>query len=256
MASILDSVVYAFAKNYSGSGDWKDESSNGAVHDGSINGATFNDVGDASYFAFDGTNDSITTADHADFTVEAAQDYTIGVGFRDDRTSQTSGVLTNKVNAGGEKGWWLLAQSNNTIAFTMDDDSTNPEDTIAAPAEGTDNSVIGVRNASDADMEIFLNGTGSGSATAETLGDQDSNDAVTLGAISGPTNPLQGRIFSWCVIRSALTDAEVVILADNLLNQTLPIFEGYWGMRAASWILAGTSGLWLPDTASDLLDMI
>ena len=33
-------------------------------------------------------------------------------------------------------------------------------------------------------------------------------------------------------------------------------FSGYWGLRVASWVMAGTSGLWLPDTASDLLDMV
>ena len=32
--------------------------------------------------------------------------------------------------------------------------------------------------------------------------------------------------------------------------------SGHWGLRVASWVFASSSGLWLPDTASDLLDML
>jgi len=60
-------VLHLDANNYSGSGDWLDETSND--NDGTINGATYVAASgsDGAYFDFDGSNDYIKVDDSSDF---------------------------------------------------------------------------------------------------------------------------------------------------------------------------------------------
>ena len=60
-------VLHLDANNYSGSGDWLDETSND--NDGTINGATYVAASgsDSAYFDFDGTNDFLKIDDSSDF---------------------------------------------------------------------------------------------------------------------------------------------------------------------------------------------
>lgn len=253
MVDITDSEAYAFAKNYSGSGDWLDEANS---HDGAITGATWVDNSGDSYFDF-GTNDQIAIPDAANLDFAVGVSFTIGVAVHaaDYSTGATQSFINKRT--GSASGWLLRVTGAASGRFEIEDTSANnPEDSITGFSDNTKHTVIGVRNVGDDDLEIFLDGTGSGSPTTDSTTATLANaEDVILGGPAGGAD-LIGRIYSYCIIRQALSDAEIGVLHTQLFDQNLGGIAGHWGLRVASWVLAGTSGLWLPSHASDILDMV
>jgi len=266
MSDINDAVAFAFANSYSGSGDWLNEGTGGSAHDASIDGATHTNNAPNDYFDFDGTNDRITIPDHADLDMGASDSWTWGVAcFDTDWNRNSRGWLIGKgFNVADANGSWDMSTIENaqTARAGIRDAAGNPVDTSGSLSDSTIITLIGVRNVGDDDIEIFVDGTGTGSpATDTTTGSLANAFDVTIGAggNNNTTDNWTGRIMSYCIIPGlALSDADVLTLHSQLINQTAPETDlvGFWGMRAASWILAGTSGLWLPSHASDLLDLV
>ena len=219
MADILDAVVRMYARNYSGSGNWLDESGNS--HDAVITGAAFTDAGASSYFTFDGISDEMLIADHADLDMNLTDAWTIGVGIR--ATDYTpSGTETLLIKVGNTTNYELDMPTTNGPRVLIFESGNLPLDQSGTvPSNGTDSTAIGVRNIVDDDIECFVDGSGNGGAADVTTGSAAGGGSLAIGS-GVSARFFAGRVFSMCVIRSALTDAEVVTLADHLLNQTVP----------------------------------
>ena len=91
-----DLVLHLDANNYSGSGDWLDETSND--NDGTISGATYTNDGDADYFDFDGSNDYVELAE--DSTLQLTGDCTFEFWVKPHNVSGGSqGLISRKASS-------------------------------------------------------------------------------------------------------------------------------------------------------------
>ena len=256
MTDITAAVARANARNYSGSGDWLDESGNS--HDAAITGASWTDAGASSYFTFNGTSDLMTILSHADLNFSATDEWTIGIACRvtDVTPAASQHILAKR---GGSDGWLLFNNTGGSGLVLIDGvTSGSVNDSKAMTGDGADTTLIGVRNNSDDDIEIFIDGVGSGSSTADTTtgGFSTAND-VTIFASAVPGSYTAGRVYSYAIIRSPFTDAEVAALHSNLINQALPSNLGSpegWGfvrmgfaLFAARPRLVRPEGLLLPE---------
>ncbi len=108
MAGINDAVAYAFADSYSGSGDWLNEGTGGATHDGTISGAAFYKP-DATNGQFarmvNVASNTLTTPDATKFDITDNGDIDIRVRVAlDDWTPATTNTIVAKY-ASSHDGW-------------------------------------------------------------------------------------------------------------------------------------------------------
>ncbi len=172
------------------------------------------------------TDDFHSIPDDSQLDFANGENQTIGLGLRSyNWDGATDSVLAKWSAASG--GYKLTVVSGGDPTYTIDDNTNVPTDTKAEEADGAASTLTGVRNTGDDDIEMFVAGVGSGSATTDsTTSTLATGDAVRIGAdIDG--NYFQGEIWSYAIIRSALTDAEVGTgsgtLHDDLLNQTAAV---------------------------------
>ena len=223
MAGLIDAVLRCRADQYSGSGDWLNEATTGSVGDSSsISGATHDNTGDQKW-DFDGTDDFIDWADDAELDFGASDPFTIGVGMAaDDWTPAAQWAVLTKRSDASALGYELGANSSGPFG-AIGDGTNSPFDqfTDTTPGNGVDGTLIFVRNVGDDDIEIFVNGVGTGSATTDSTTSTLANAVVLrLGARGDGANDYPGAVFSLAVIPLAFSDAEVSTLHDALLNQT------------------------------------
>ena len=98
-------VLHLDANNYSGSGDWLDETSND--NDGTISGATYTNDGDADYFDFDGSNDYVELAE--DSTLQLTGDCTFEFWVKPHNVSGGSqGLISRKASSFNTGGFVIV----------------------------------------------------------------------------------------------------------------------------------------------------
>ncbi len=214
MAGLADSVILAQGINYSGSGDWLDETGNSL--DITITGPTFA----SNVFTFDGFNDEMSVADSALLDFGATDPFTVLVmGKKPDVTPLGNQcIIAKKANfTGGGPGYLLYNRPAGNVAFGIDD-GTLVWTVTPALSDDTRFVVAGVRNVSDDDIEGFLDGTGSGSPAADTTtGTLANASPLVLGRDLGPNiDPYLGEIHAFAVIPLALSDAEVATASTQL----------------------------------------
>jgi hypothetical protein len=207
---------------------------NGTFSDGShtwtlVNGtaAEISRIVDRSHFWFDGTNDKIVIDDHPDLNFTATESLTLGIACRSyDYTPATQYTLIDKrQGTGGYLGYGLQAQTDGDMKFVLQATGGTPDDQLAGASDGAAITAIGVRNVIDDDIEVFLDGTGSGSPTTDsTTGTLTYATDITIGAFEGSSQWFKGEIWSAALLRSALSDAQVVTL-DEELNATYTASE-------------------------------
>ncbi len=210
MAGLADAVMLLQAKNYSGSGNWLDESGNS--HDGVITNAVFTD-GD--HFYLDEAGDYITVSDHADLDFAALEDFTLMVSLEYDATASIAWpiIAGKKATSGGvSAGYTLYAKLADNEGYMAIADGA------AAASEFTGNDQIpfgtpvvftGVRNA-QATIEVFIDGVSKNSAadgTTLTLAQATDFIIGDNGNLSGAT--FKGKIFAVALWRSALSAADI-----------------------------------------------
>ena len=254
-------VAYAYANSYSGSGDWIDEMGNG--HDAAPQaGVAVVDSGSNDYWDLDGASDRLIVPDNAALDFNGTS-FTIGLACNSDDWGHDVGNDVRLIDKRAVQGYSITIDDSNSDKVTAqaaDDQFDNDVWGTTLNTSQIYSIIMRIDVASTGEIEIFVDGTGTGSPQA-LPGDRDWTNAQDLGIggfVAGG-GEFDGRIYSWALLNRALSDAEVSTLSDELKNQTDPNpsgLSGYWGLRVASWFLAGTSGLWLPDTASDLLDMV
>jgi len=210
MAGLADAVLLLQAKNYSGSGDWLDESGNG--HDAVITGATFTSDADGKYFAFNGSSDLMTIANHADLNFGTTDPLTAMAVCRTAQTGSQAYLLDKNQSGPG----WALIYGGTYTSLIVDDGPNRVYDLTANLTINTIQTVAGVRNIVDDDVESFLDGVGTGSPTTDTTTATLSNaNSLLLGRFSGFW--WNGDIFAVAVWREALSDADVAAAGVALL---------------------------------------
>lgn len=214
------------AKNYSGSGNWLDESGNG--HDATpVSSPTFNDT----YFTLNGT-DHFTVADAAGLDFAETDDLTVMVRARTaDVTPASDSILLAKKlgTTGAGAGYNIMLATTGTMNFRIADGAVSSND---AKGASLINDVIfvaaGVRNTGDDDIEVFVDGVGSGSPTTDATTVTLAN-ALTLniGASSSPGNYSAVDVFDVVLWRPpALTPAEVAQAGLELQTWRDPLLLG------------------------------
>ena len=224
--SVVDSrlgsaVARAFANNYSGSGDWLNEGTGGSSHDMTITNATYTADGGGDYFDLDGAGDFLSTPDHVDLDQGQNDSFTLGIAFY--ATDVTSVQLIEKRNVVTEGYAIAINSSSKLLGLVEDTGGTLAVDvTTGALSTATKYTGIMVVNETAGTLEIFLDGVGTGTAAGTgSVGDRSNAIALFIGRLSDGTQEATVRVFSYCLIPLALTDAEVVLLDTDLKNQTV-----------------------------------
>lgn len=226
MAGLADAVLLLQAKNYSGSGDWLDESGNS--HDGVITGATYVSDGIESHFVFDG-DDYITVADHPDLDFGNTDDFTLlVVASIDDATPAEDTVFVHKTNSSGSvwAGYAMGIETDGDFRsrITDDDVPTSEVVDIANGASDGVKAVFAMRRDAGTDLEGFVDGVPSGSPTADnTTGSLANAYPFRIGAAADASidRYLSGKVYAVALIPLELTDAEIVSVG-NALSGAVP----------------------------------
>lgn len=215
--SLLSSFeIVLRAGNYTGSGNWLDESGNG--HNATpVGSPTFN--GD--HFSLDGSTQWFTVADDPGLDFAADESFTvIVVAATDDLAPTGSKSLYGKVTGG--VGYWGR-QFNGEAWFVgyIDDGTNNPFDvkTSAFAATGQRTVLAFVRDVASDDLEVFSDGSGSGSPTTDSTTATLANGAsLFIGAQATSTEAFPGDIYAFGISRSALTDTQVLQAGYELIH--------------------------------------
>jgi len=214
--TILDTAtVLMQSKNYSGSGDWLDESGNG--HDAAPqNSPTYA----GGVFTLDSVNQFFYIADHADLDFAAAESFTaIALVKPSGTVVGTDFIVSKKTSANDTAGWAIYHTSANVVGKISDGTEAAPY-VGSALSVGSAASVAFVRNVADDDIELFYDGTGGGSpVNDDTTGSLATGNPVHLGAQS-PSAAFYflGDYIAFALWRSALTDAQVLEASYYLTN--------------------------------------
>ncbi len=217
MAEIDDAVVLMQGKNYSGSGDWLDESGNG--HDATPNNTSF----DTDHFVLNGTTAYLEITTHADFEFGASDDLTVMIVFEvDDVSTGSQFLFDTKIAGSNNKGYNANTSASGGATVKIADGSVQSNDTFAsAISDDTKYSVCLVRNTGDDDIECFVDGTGTGTPTTDaTTASLTNHTNLFLGCYSGTSGPgglyLGGFIYALAIWDRALSDSNVSDAHDEL----------------------------------------
>lgn len=209
MAVIDTAELLLQAKNYSGSGDWLDESGNG--HDASlVNSPTFN--GDR--FTLDADNESFDIVDSAglnfDFGTLAGATVMV-VCAPVDATPAGNQYIVDKSAAVGI-GYRMILLTSSAFRGEFEDASGGrPDDFAAAFSDGVKVALAVRHDAAADETESFVDGAGTGTPNVFDLADCTSTEILRIGGRSDATTfAFRGDIYAVALWREALTDAEIV----------------------------------------------
>ena len=219
MAVIDSAELLLQAKNYSGSGNWLDESGNGhhAVPGAGGAAPTF----DTDHFDFDG-GDVFTISDDANLDSGTGEDITVMVVFRLPGVTSAWGRLVAKSD---DVTFWEIFMDTSVapprVQARLDDD-TNVVDVNNQPATAYATVHVGamVRDAGT-DVRTYLDGTlNTSGAVNDTAGDLSNATDMTIGRNAWGGNPYTGEIMAVALWRSALSAADIATAGGELLALT------------------------------------
>ena len=207
---VLDTAI-AFAKgsNYSGVGDWLDESGNS--HDAAPqNAPVFVAAGADSYFTLDGVDQSFLIANHADLNFALADPFTVMIRCLNDDETVTVGWLSKKTGTGTAAVGWMLYSTNSGHRITCSDGAKRFTDNAGVMVDATIHVFAGVRNRVDDDLEGFKDGVGSGSSAVDAAVATLANASnIRIGGYAGGAPFAAGRVYGWAIWRLALSEGDV-----------------------------------------------
>ena len=205
-------VLHLDANNYSGSGDWLDETSND--NDGTIVGATYTNDGDADYFDLDGSNDYISLGTGSDFKQQVP--ITISVWLSMDNFSGNQCLYGTYQNTSTGNLYNLFRFDGSTLRF-YGSKSTGfgyesfdaSVGTISANTWYQFTAVID-GSMSSPTVKIYKNTTSSSHSFSQAfVPTVDLNDVDTRVGSNVYPDPLQGKIGVVMFYHKALSDSEV-----------------------------------------------
>lgn len=226
MASALDRCELLLqALNYSGSGDWLDESGNG--HDATpVGSPTF----DTDHFVLNGTSQGFFIADDPLLDFAAGDSFTIMVrASQADATPTTYEALINKKGSGSVPGWGIdHGNGALNLVAVIHDGTSLVADNSANTSNDTPYVVIARRDVAADDLEAGLDGTMSASPTADTTTGTLANAVnLSIGYRNVTASQwLTGDIYAVALWREALSDAEITEASATLVTGYTPASQG------------------------------
>ncbi len=165
-------------------------------------------VVDRAMFLFDGVNDVITVADHADLDMGTNVDFTVMIAARKDRTDANRHTLLHKGDLASQEYYLLRIDTNETLDF-LQGPSSSRNATDGALSNNTLYTITGKRDA-DSEFTIFTDGV-EGTPAAASGQDLSNTSALYIGARlnTSAENFLEGQVVAVAVWREALTDAQI-----------------------------------------------
>ena len=213
-----DLVLHLDANNYSGSGDWLDETTNN--HDGTIDGATYVAASgsDGAYFDFDGSNDHIDFATSSDFAFGTG-DYSIGFWFYTTSTKSVQAIIDTRYNS-SVNGWSNYLQGSANTYRTWGDTSAggggNWFTSNTTYSTNTWYHVVAVRDGTT--FNFYTNGTADSNTDTNSF-DYEANDFMLGWNYSTQTNrSFEGRIAHVTVYKGKALSASEVTQNYNALK--------------------------------------
>ncbi len=165
------------------------------------------------------TDDYFETPDDVNLDFAGGDAGTWMVMFRTNTVASGDDVLMSKKDDLTTSAGYALVRSTANGKGIIADGTADDDDTVATVAIHTLHTLAMVRNTTDDDIEVFLDGVPSGSATTDSTTVTLANALVQrLGATSGatPANFFEGVIGADAGWRFALTNAEVQEAHDRL----------------------------------------
>ena len=158
------------------------------------------------------TDDYIEIADDAGLDFSGSEDLTMMVMFRTNTVASGSDVLLAKKDNLTTAAGYALVRNTATGQGIIADGTADDDDTVATVAVHILHTLTMVRNTTDDDVEVFLDGVSSGSPTTDSTTSTLANALpLRIGATSGTAaNFFEGQIGAVAGWRSALTAAEVL----------------------------------------------
>ena len=272
-----------FTAEATGTTGFTEDSTNAATVTVNQSGADTNDPtadGETPHELFAlNANDFFHVADHGDLDFDAATDFTlVYVGKVDDATPVANQVLVaKKANLTTGLGYALYVHTDGTVRAVIGDGTNTAEDTIAGLTDATLFNAAFVRDATADTVEVFLNGTGSGSATnASALGTMVNALPMYQGALAGSSLFMEGDTAGWALFRGKLSGADQLAAADELMGieaadeydgdgslalapvavggtgtHTAPAYAGVGAVALAAMLLGGSGAYTPPDYPGD-----
>ena len=99
------------------------------------------------------------------------------------------------------------------------DGTTDNDSSVTTVSAGVDTVMAGRYDDTAAEIETFIDGTGSGSPTSKAAGDQSNAAVLTIGAQNGGGATWAGDIYAIVLWRSALSDADIATAGTELLTE-------------------------------------
>lgn len=229
VATLDDAVLLLQAKNYSGTGDWLDESGNGL--DATVvfgGGGSFSATGDATLPQphFNGPNGNIfTIADDPllDFGPNVSGTW-MAVFMLNDIDGAYNEVIMDKGGfTGPSQGGWSMTRSSGTSDLRVAAAATGGSTSASLQALPADNTLmvgVGRRDAVADSLRAFVDGVEGSTASAQKASDWSSAQPLTIGIRTNPQNFawMRGRLVAVAVWRVALTDSEIASIGAQLAN--------------------------------------
>ncbi len=199
MAAIDRATFLLQAKNYSGTGNWIDESGNG--HNATIHGPVHN----GEYFTTDGTDDYFEIPDHNDLDFGIGASATMAVKVRVPETPTGSdGLMVKGPTSGSAPGWWFYLPSAFTPRLNLINTSTFATDTGPAFSANTIVTLVARKRVSDTTVEAFTDGSGNGSSSF-TDNDTTSTYPIRICAFGSGSFALKCDLFAVAFWAEALS---------------------------------------------------
>lgn len=193
------------------------------VRGSGANNPGFNAVSGSVPANFDYTNDYHTRVDSADLDFALAESLTLLVWVSPDSTSGGRFVAGKKNSATGVDAGYTVYTPNNTLRFLVGDGTAISFTNNTTPVYvggSTFYVMVGRRDVVADEIESFQDGTehdGSG-ATDGSTATLANAQAFSVGASGGLGEPFDGQIAAVGVWRSALSDAQITALQNELTN--------------------------------------
>lgn len=168
------------------------------------------------------TDDYMLVADNNLLDFDTADDFTVVAAVRPSLlTGGALGAFLSK--EAGAAGWILYHSGSGTsddVQFQVRDGTVSPLDSITdGVAVHTLTVLAGRRDATANEIEVFVDGVGSGTPTTDTTTATQANAVdLNIGRRGGGVSYVEGQIVAVAVFREALTDDEVAAVGNALLG--------------------------------------
>ena len=219
-----------WASQYKAMWPLNEDSAGGAFDDNTSGGHDFTNDGTISAIAlidkcrsFDGVNDDMSVANHADFNPGASEDFFFAFMFNT-TISASSFILVKGFVTGGTIRYMAQKLSDGRIRIQASDGTNNVTITTSALNDGNDHDLVASFDR-DGDLEVLVDGASIGTLGMSSVGDIDNTEDFMLGDNPAHVNHWGGKL-------------DYVIFAKGALA-SLDWAKIYHQIRLNTWLTIG-----------------